>query len=204
MSKKEVSICACYCMFLMALLSSCKHEPQLDEDLKRLPHLFTIKTSDSLVIKINRDFIGRDFYLEPNIGVLRNDYVYFSPSSIARDSTLVMIKLTENNQTVASILLIKQDAGDTIVSFQRVMMPLFISNCNFQGCHGNGSRAGKVSLINYDSTIKHVVTYQPERSLLYLSLIKADPLRRMPPAGPLNGNRMIWVKKWIEQGCLNN
>lgn len=193
-----------YCVFFMVWVHSCKHEPQLDEEIKRVPPVFSVKTNDSLVIKINQDFVGRSFYLEPNIGVLRNDYVYFSPSSIARDSTLVMIKLIENNQIAASILLVKQDANDTLVSFQRVMMPLFISNCNFQGCHGNGSRAGRVSLINYDSTIRHVVTYQPERSLLYQSLIKTDPLRRMPPAGPLNGNRIAWVKKWIEQGCLNN
>ncbi|TAE89483.1 MAG: hypothetical protein EAY81_02310 [Bacteroidetes bacterium] len=204
MSNRNANRYVCYSLFLMVWLYACKHEPQLDVDMKLGPSLFAVKTNDSLVVKINQAFVGRRFYLEPNIGVLRSDYVYFSPSSIARDSTLVMLKLTENNQTVASILLIKQDANDTLISFQRVVMPLFMGNCNFQGCHGNGSRAGKVSLINYDSTIKHVVAFQPERSLLYLSLIKTDPLRRMPPAGPLNGNRIAWVKKWIEQGGLNN
>lgn len=90
------------------------------------------------------------------------------------------------------------------VNFSTQVLPLFVKNCNFRACHGNGSKAGNVELSNYANTMEAVVAYKPEQSLVYISLIKTDPLRRMPPAGPLHQPQVDLVRKWIAQGAKNN
>lgn len=192
---------------LISLFCSCKHEPELvNPQLIINPSFAYIRTGDSISLDIRGASEAYNISLSPQLGSIRKNRTYVAPSSILNDSALVSITVSSGSRkAVANFVIVKTNIfTDTAISFIKTILPLMVSNCNFQGCHGNGSRAGKVSLINYDSTIKHVVKYQPESSLLYLSLIKTDPLRRMPPAGPLNGNRINWVKKWIEQGSLDN
>lgn len=184
------------------LLWSCQH--QQGEQFRFKESRLTLITSDSIQL-ITEHARGSVMYnLSPKIGSLINGY-YYAPSTLLKDSTPVWITATDGNSQISmGVLLIKRSAADTVISFSQVIMPLLVANCNFKACHGNGSRAGKVSLEGYDSVMLHVKPYQPKSSLLYQSLIKTDPLRRMPPAGPLHGYKVNFVYAWIEQGAVRN
>jgi hypothetical protein len=194
------------CIVLLVLLSSCKNT--LDDASNTLlvnPKQVYLKTGDSIHFTITNATINTVISLQPNIGEFKSGNWYVAPSSIATDSTQINIKVTDDARQATSIItLVKSDVNDTIMSFNKTVLPLMVANCNFQFCHGNGSRAGKVELSSYDSVMKSVTAFKPNNSLLYTSLLKPDPLRRMPPAGPLHAYKINYIKKWIEQGALNN
>jgi hypothetical protein len=187
-------------------LSACKNT--VDDASNTLlinPKQVYLKTGDSIQFTMTNATANTVIKLQPNIGDLKPGNWYVAPSSILNDSTQITLAITDDARQVnATITLIKSDVTDTIISFNKTILPLMVANCNFQFCHGNGSRAGKVELSTYDSVMKIVSVYQPTQSLLYTSLLKPDPLRRMPPAGPLHAYKINYIKKWIEQGSLNN
>lgn len=191
---------------MLGLLSACKNT--VDDASNTLlvnPKQTDLKTGDSIQFTITNATINTVISLQPNIGEFKSGNWYVAPSSIVTDSTRVNIKVTDDaRQATATITLVKSDVNDTIISFNKTILPLMVANCNFQFCHGNGSRAGKVELSTYDSVMKSVVAFKPSSSVLYSSLLKADPLLRMPPAGPLHAYKINYIKKWIEQGALNN
>lgn len=194
------------CIVLLVFLSACKNK--VDDASNALlinPEKAIIRTGDSILFTITNATINSVIKLQPNIGEFKSGNWYVAPSSIVTDSTQINIKVTDDTRQVnATITLLKSDVNDTIISFSKTILPLMVANCNFQFCHGNGSRAGKVELSSYDSVMKSVTAFKPNNSLLYTSLLKPDPLRRMPPAGPLHAYKISYIKKWIEQGALNN
>jgi hypothetical protein len=194
------------CIVLLGLLSACKNT--VDDASNTLlvnPKEACLKTGDSVQFTITNATINTVISLQPNIGEFKSGNWYVAPSSIVIDSAQINIKVADDaRQAMATITLVKSDVNDTIISFNKTILPLMVANCNFQFCHGNGSRAGKVELSTYDSVMKSVTAFKSNGSILYISLLKVDPLRRMPPAGPLHAYKINYIKKWIEQGALNN
>jgi hypothetical protein len=185
---------------LMAV--SCKHEPILHNEAEQSKsYQYVLHTGDSLQLPQ----LGKQVSIMPEIGHLNAQQFYCAPQSLFADSQHVKIQTrVEEDSIIYHITLIKRNPNDSIISFSQTILPLMKSNCNFSGCHGNGSRAGLVSLENYEQTQKVVYAYQPLKSLLFLSLIKPDPIRRMPPAGPLSNERLNYFFAWIEQGAHDN
>ena len=194
------------CIVLLVLLSACKNK--LDDASNTLlvnPKQVYLKTGDSIQFAITNATVNTVINYQPNIGDFNSGNWYVAPSSVLNDSTQIILTITDGSrQANASITLLKSDVTDTVISFNNTILPLMVANCNFRFCHGNGSRAGKVELSTYDSVMKSVTAFKPNSSKLYLSLLKADPLLRMPPAGPLHAYKINYIKKWIEQGALNN
>lgn len=195
-------------LFVLMLMSlyACKNTvDDVSNSLQINPKQTYLKAGDSIQFTITNATINTVINLQPNIGEFKSGNWYVAPSSIVVDSTPINIVVMDNEkQSKASITILKSDVNDTIISFNKTILPLMVANCNFQFCHGNGSRAGKVDLSTYDSVMKSVTVFKPNSSKLYLSLLKADPLLRMPPAGPLHAYKINYIKKWIEQGALNN
>lgn len=164
-----------------------------------------IYTGDSIQLTPLNAPAAVQFLVNPLAGRINNQLIYIAPSSIAGDSLNVSITASSlDKSATAAITILRKNADDTTFTFSQHILPLLTSSCNFQACHGNGSRAGGVNLENYDSVLLNVVAYQPEFSKFYNSLIKTDPLRRMPPAGSLHPHQINRVFRWIEQGALNN
>lgn len=98
----------------------------------------------------------------------------------------------------------------TNVSFGRHVEPLFQQRCAVSGCHAGGSPAAGLSLQTpaYSNLMNHqprlVVAGASSNSLLILRLEgRIQP--RMPLSGnPLNQNQLDGMKKWIDEGALNN
>ena len=188
---------------LMFTVSACTTPGEFSMELNTSTNV--AKTSDTVSFYVSHADGDITFTISPNTGLIASNNIYIAPATILNDSTWVTLYAQTATQTASrKILLVKAQATDTVISFAKTIQPLLVANCNFSGCHGNGSSAGRVELSQYDSVVKFVVPYQPGKSLLYASLIKTDPLRRMPPAGPLHPYKINWVSKWIEQGANNN
>jgi len=94
------------------------------------------------------------------------------------------------------------------VYFQNEILPLLISSCGVIGCHDPGTAQDGIVLTDYASVIStaDVRPGNPEGSDLYEVLIEDDPDKRMPPLpnAPLSQDKIAKIRKWIEQGALNN
>ncbi len=94
------------------------------------------------------------------------------------------------------------------VYFQNQVLPLLISQCSKSGCHDVQSHKEGVVLVDYQRVMNtgEVKPFKPSNSELYKVLFKTDPEERMPPApdNPLTAEQKDLIKRWIEQGALNN
>lgn len=202
---KEVRL-ICF-ILLCCTFQYCKNETteiQQPMGISSSQQIVTINDSIQLtVFGINNPYTWK---IEPNIGSITATNFYKAPSSIYQNNTPIAINLkTQTGKDFfLQLKIVRGNVQDSVISFATTIQPLFTQNCNFNACHGNGSRAGNVELSSYTNTINHIAVYQPLQSLLYLSLLKPDPLRIMPPAGPLQQSKINLIQKWIEQGALNN
>lgn len=96
------------------------------------------------------------------------------------------------------------------VSFGRHVDPLFQQRCAFAGCHGGSNPAAGLNLSSpsYSRLINHqprlIITGESNNSLL-VQRIEGRISPRMPLiGGPLNDNQIRGIKKWIDEGALNN
>jgi hypothetical protein len=193
-------------VFIILLVWGCdKDKKDENQTFALLADTSSIMTGDSIQLRIINAPGTVQFSIAPQAGRINNSLQYIAPSSLASDSLVIMITATSIDKIASiPISIYRRNNTDTLFTFSQHIMPLLVSSCNFQACHGNGSRAGGVSLETYDSVAKHVIPFQPTLSRFYNSIIKTDPLRRMPPAGNLHKHQIARVYGWIEQGALNN
>ncbi|MBL7808247.1 MAG: c-type cytochrome [Saprospiraceae bacterium] len=92
------------------------------------------------------------------------------------------------------------------VYFENQILPLLVSNCGMSGCHDPISHEDGVITTDYTHIRQKVTPFNPNNSKLYKAIIDTDPDDRMPPlpAAPLTTEQKNLLKKWIEQGALNN
>jgi hypothetical protein len=194
---------------LVVFLFSCKHEniEQNQPELKMIFSRVSCYESDSVWIDLfvnNQPYTGDVQWNNPTITLLGNSYLYVAPV-IHADSTEIPITATLKEKTVSQTIgIVKHAFKNPPVRYQNTIQPILTNNCNFSGCHGNGSRAGRITLETYDSILLSVVPYNAPSSLLFNALIKTNPMRIMPPAGKLHDYKIEEVRIWIEQGAQNN
>ncbi len=92
------------------------------------------------------------------------------------------------------------------VYFQNQILPLLVSNCAMSGCHDVATHKEGVITTDYAHIKAKVVAFNPNQSKIYKSIIDTDPGDRMPPppAAAFTTDQKNLIKKWIEQGALNN
>lgn len=191
------------------MLVACEHKP--DESSVVKLNLSVSQTNcyegDTLHLFVSandKSYSGNVSWNRSEIVRSGDAYTFIMPP-IQSDSISLQLTATVESQTSSQTIQVSKRAFKyPLVSYQNTIQPLLTGNCNFSGCHANGSRAGKVELSCYDSTIKSVVPYNSNGSLLYIALVKTDPLRVMPPAGRLHDYKIEDVRVWIEQGAKNN
>jgi hypothetical protein len=174
--------------------------------LKLVPSTLLCAEDDTLTVNLFADAtqVNAQQWMT-SLGTISTNGVWIAPAHVETDSVPVTITATYQQKQASTLLYIRKKALlQTLVRYAQTIQPLLNSNCNFSGCHANGSRAGKVELSIYDSVLKNVIPYSADASKLYYSLIKTDPLRVMPPAGKLHASKIQSVWLWIEQGARNN
>lgn len=94
------------------------------------------------------------------------------------------------------------------VYFTNQIFPILKSNCAISGCHGDGSMEDDVELSSYENIINtaDIEAFNADKSDLYKAITETDLEDRMPPqpANGLSAEQIALIKKWIDQGALNN
>ncbi len=91
------------------------------------------------------------------------------------------------------------------VYFQNQVLPLLISSCAQVGCHDAITHEEGVRMYNYDDIMEEVKAGQPNQSELYKVLSETgDKLMPPSPAAPFTTEQKNLIKKWIQQGALDN
>ncbi|MEX0735882.1 MAG: hypothetical protein WD182_00465 [Bacteroidota bacterium] len=99
---------------------------------------------------------------------------------------------------------------DANVSYSQHVQVLFQQACAVGGCHaGSGAQAGlNLSPPSYNNLMNHVprlVTSGSSNNSLLIQRLDGRIEPRMPLNGtPLKSNHLNGIKKWIDEGALNN
>ncbi len=88
--------------------------------------------------------------------------------------------------------------------FKNTILPMLISNCNGVGCHNETDRAEGIVLTSYAGVKKITSAGKPNSSKLYVYIISNSKPMPPYPYQRLSQANIDLVKKWIEQGALNN
>jgi hypothetical protein len=96
------------------------------------------------------------------------------------------------------------------VSFAEHVQPLFTSRCAFSGCHAGSNPTGGLDLTSpaYSNLMNHqprlVIAGVSNSSLVIQRLDGRIPPQMPYNAQPINSNQLAGMKKWIDEGALNN
>jgi len=95
------------------------------------------------------------------------------------------------------------------VYFANDIQPLLARSCaNSSACHAGTRPAEGIFLGNYEGVMQgdNVRAGRPDNSEIYESITETDPDKIMPPPpySPLTGAERDLIRRWIEQGALNN
>lgn len=95
---------------------------------------------------------------------------------------------------------------DSNISYARYVQPLFYQKCALVGCHDDESMAGGLSLTSYTALTAQPGIVIPKNSTNSLLAQKIDG--RAPHTVPvpitLTANQIKGIRKWIDEGALNN
>lgn len=95
---------------------------------------------------------------------------------------------------------------DSNISYQRYVQPLFNLSCTYSGCHSSESRAGNLALTTYMEFIDEpglIIVGNPESSVLVQVLDNKLP-HTATFQDRITRNHIDGIKKWIQEGALNN
>ena len=94
------------------------------------------------------------------------------------------------------------------VSYSRQVQPLFNVGCIYYGCHDDGTRAGNLSLTNYNDATTDVsgvvIPGNPTNSILIQRIKGQTGVMPPPPASPLNQNQIQGLTTWVKEGAKLN
>lgn len=114
------------------------------------------------------------------------------------------------NPTNGSIVVVDSNGCDpNTVYFENDVLPLITSSCGYSGCHDAASHQDGVILIDYATIMDHgdVEAGKPEKSELYEVLNESrnsDKAMPPPPNPEFTSEQKAIIRKWIEQGAINN
>jgi mono/diheme cytochrome c family protein len=113
-----------------------------------------------------------------------------------------------NGYTPGNEPTVSQSCDSDTAYFQNDVLPILVATCNYSGCHNEPNGADGVILSNYVQVMQsgEVRSGRPGESDLYEVLIETRDDKRMPPPpyARLSSEQIATVRKWIEQGALNN
>ena len=100
---------------------------------------------------------------------------------------------------------------DSKVSYHKDVEPIFRRNC--LGCHQGAKQLGGYLMTNFESMVAGgeseepaIVPGDPDKSYLVARITPVDGVAEMPepPAKPLSDVEIETIRKWIEQGAVND
>ncbi len=142
--------------------------------------------------------------LVSGFGTITADGTYSAPGSPASLPTFGIIRAssTADPTRYADATITIMNSADSLVCFERDILPVLTGSCGMSGCHTPG--AGPGDLTSYDGILSRVVSGSARSSRLYLAITNFDIARRMPPPprSILSPVQIIAIGRWIDQGAL--
>lgn len=133
------------------------------------------------------------------LGFLFSLVIVFATTSCQHES----LDPTKNNPTDTTAQSSGSCSADTVY-FTNTILPLLVSNCAMSGCHDSQNPQDGVVLTNYSDIVKHVKAGKPSSSKIYECVMGYEDLMPPYPYNQLTTEQTNLIKKWIEQGALNN
>ena len=96
-----------------------------------------------------------------------------------------------------------KDVYSPDVCFQENVLPIFVSNCTFSGCHNASDREAGYDLTNYDGIMRGVSAKHPLFSEVYTTVKGNNPSMPLNPYPKLSTRDVSIIKIWIEMGANN-
>jgi hypothetical protein len=93
---------------------------------------------------------------------------------------------------------------DSNISYARYVQPLFYQKCTLAGCHDDESMAGGLSLTSYTALTAQPGIVIPKNSTNSLLAQVIDGGAPHAIAISLTANQIKGIKKWIDEGALDN
>ena len=92
-----------------------------------------------------------------------------------------------------------------VVYFEKDVLPLFLGNCAFSGCHDAATASDGVVLDNYDDIINtgEIKAFDLNESKVYEVITEDDEDKVMPPGDKLDNELINLIATWILQGAEN-
>jgi hypothetical protein len=98
----------------------------------------------------------------------------------------------------------RKDVYSADACFQEDVLPIFVSNCTYSGCHNAANKQSGYDLTNYDGIMSGVKPFHPLQSEIYKVI--SGKHASMPPEHytKLSAEKVNTIKIWIEMGAMNN
>ena len=120
---------------------------------------------------------------------------------ITPDSTDTTGTTTPTDTTTVKKDTVKSLTCNTDTIYFTDVLPIFISNCAFSGCHNASSKRSGYELDSYASITSHgIKPGSASSSVVYQDITSGF----MPPGGNMPSGQTALIKKWIDQGAKNN
>jgi len=143
--------------------------------------------------------------LVSGFGKITSDGQYSAPVSSPSVPTFGIIRAisTADPTKYADATITIANSADSLVCFERDILPVLTGSCGMGGCHTPGGGPG--DLTTYDGILTRVVPGSARSSRLYLAITNFDIARRMPPPprSILSPVQIIAIGRWIDQGAQN-
>ena len=113
----------------------------------------------------------------------------------------LLLSCSKNSNPTATSDIVFPDSN---ISYARYVQPLFYQKCALVGCHDDESMAGGLSLTSYTALTAQPGVVIPKNSTNSLLAQIIDGRAPHTIVITLTANQIKGIKKWIDEGALNN
>lgn len=189
--------------------------------------LFSIVNNDTTILESEFIFISTEIVDSSNlltdltivwenssgIGTLQNiegsANVFTAPNEIIQDTfTIIRAFLKEDPNTFDELkvnIVKRDDPEDSLICFERDILPIFRNSCAISGCHDAQSAEDDLVFSDYDGIMEKIRPGEPSRSKIYQVITEdeASDIMPPPPYDALSNDDIDLIRQWILEGAEN-
>lgn len=94
------------------------------------------------------------------------------------------------------------DVATPNTCFQEDVLPIFVTKCNYSGCHNSIDKVDGFDLSNYEGVMRGIQSGKPNQSEIFKQIRSGE----MPPSGHIKLSLLekTIIKNWIKMGAPNS
>lgn len=161
---------------------------------------YVLETSN-ITWELNSNFA----YLSSNSG----DSIILSSNEVSKNETIIIKSFPESDpsnfrELIITILDTNKIIKDSLVCFERDIMPIFRANCALSGCHSDINPEDDLPLTSYSKIMKKIKPFNTSDSKIFKVITRNDDeIMPPPPYSKLTIEQIEIIRKWINEGANN-